>query len=68
MKHAERLIRLPEVKTLTGWSRSSIYAGIAAGTFPRPIKLGSRAVAWPETSIQEWIEARIRDSRTGKAA
>jgi prophage regulatory protein len=67
MKHTERLIRLPEVKTLTGWSRSSIYAGIAAGTFPRPIKLGSRAVAWPLSSIQDFIADRIRAAR-GEAA
>jgi len=33
-------------------SKSSWYAGIAAGRFPQPVKLGKRAVAWRATDIQ----------------
>ena len=60
-----RLIRLEEVKRRTGFQKSSIYNGIAGGTFPRPVPLGARAVAWVEDEIQEWIDARIseRDKR-----
>jgi len=34
------------------------------GTFPKPIKLGARAVGWLESEIEEWLQARIekRDS------
>lgn len=56
-----RLIRLGEVKHRTGYGKSSIYNGIAEGTFPRPVPLGPRAVAWVEDEVQEWIDARIRD-------
>jgi prophage regulatory protein len=56
-----RLIRLPEVERLIGLKKSSIYAGVAAGTFPPPIKLGVRAIAWPEKSVHEWIAARIKE-------
>jgi predicted DNA-binding transcriptional regulator AlpA len=35
------------------------YDDIKNGTFPRPISLGPRAVGWPETSINAWIEGRI---------
>lgn len=53
------LLRLPQVKSRTGLSRSEIYRRIAAGTFPAPIKLGERASAWPEHEVTAWIEARI---------
>jgi len=54
-----RLLRLPEVKNRTGLSKSSIYARMAQGTFPRQIVLGSRIVAWSETAINSWIEDQI---------
>ncbi|MCD8523086.1 MAG: AlpA family transcriptional regulator [Saccharospirillaceae bacterium] len=55
----ERLLRRPEVEKLTGRGRSAIYAGIGAGTFPAPVKIGPRAVAWPESAITQWIADRI---------
>jgi prophage regulatory protein len=59
MKNA-RLLRLPDVKSVTGLSKSTIYARIANGTFPRQISLGPRLVAWVESDIQKWIEGCIR--------
>ena len=53
-----RLIRLPEVRGLTGLSQSSIYASIAEGTFPAQIPLGGRAVGWYEDDVDNWIEQR----------
>lgn len=50
-----RLIRLPEVKARVGLSRSSIYLRIAEGTFPAPVRLGEKSVAWLETDIDAWI-------------
>ena len=54
------MLKLPEVIRRTGRGRSGIYSDMAAGTFPAPVKLGVRAVAWAEHEIEEWIEARIR--------
>ncbi|WP_336389922.1 helix-turn-helix transcriptional regulator [Paracoccus saliphilus] len=51
-------LRLPAVMEVTGLARSTIYAQIAEGKFPAPVKLGSRAVAWPETAIIEWLNSR----------
>lgn len=59
----ENILRLPTVKARTGLSRSSIYQGIADGTFPRPIKLGLRSVGWLEDEIDEWIRQRVEASR-----
>jgi prophage regulatory protein len=40
------LARLPVVLRVTGLGRSTIYRWIAAGSFPAPVRLGTRAVAW----------------------
>lgn len=58
------LIRLPEVKRISGLSRSSIYARCRDGRFPSAIDLGGRAVAWIEQEVRDWVEQRIRDSRS----
>lgn len=52
-----KLIRLPEVKSLTGMARSTIYERMKEGSFPRPLKLSIRHVAWRERDILDWIEA-----------
>ncbi len=54
-----RLIRLPEVKARVGLSRSSIYLRIAESTFPAPVRLGAKSVAWEEASIDAWIQDRL---------
>ena len=54
----KRVIRLREVMRITGLSRSSIYAMMDAGEFPKQVRLGLRAVGWLESEIYEWIESR----------
>lgn len=56
---ANRIIRLPELKLMTGYSRSSIYSKISKGTFPKPIILGG-SVGWLETDVLGWIEERAK--------
>lgn len=43
-----------------GMHPSTIYAEIAAGRFPAPVKLG-RSSRWPESEVDAWIEARKRE-------
>ena len=59
------ILRLTQVKALTGRSRSSIYADIKAGRFVAPINIGPRAVGWLAHEVDEWIAARIAESRGG---
>ena len=54
----EKLNRLPEVMRRTAMSRSSIYLAMKEGTFPKPVKLGRRSVAWRESCLQRWIDER----------
>lgn len=60
---SEKLLRLAEVQRRVPYSRSSIYLKISRGEFPAPIDLGARAVAWLESDIDKWIEARIAKGR-----
>ncbi|WP_417438942.1 helix-turn-helix transcriptional regulator [Idiomarina sp.] len=59
-----RLIRLPQVKDMTGLGRSSVYKLMSEGKFPKAVTLIGRASAWVESEVVEWIEDRIteRDS------
>ena len=58
---SNKILRLPIVKDRTGLSRSSIYARIAEGTFPKQINLGTRTVGWLEADIQNWIDKKVQD-------
>ena len=63
----QHILRLPTVKTVTGLSRSTIYLRMSEGTFPEKISLGSRAVGWLETEVQDWLDERISVSRKENA-
>ncbi len=56
---ANAILRLPAARSLAGLSRSTIYARIAGGTWPRPVRLGPRAVGWPASEIDALIRATI---------
>jgi prophage regulatory protein len=60
----DRFIRMPEVRAITGRSKTQIYDDL---TFPRPIKLSKRESAWIEREVREWMQARVNAAR-GKAA
>ena len=53
------ILRLPAVKARTGLSRSTIYSDISQGLFPHPVKIGARAVGWPEDEVKALNAARI---------
>ena len=55
----QRLLRLPDVIRLTGLARSSIYDATRASTFPKPVPLCGRNVAWVSTEVAQWIADRI---------
>ncbi|WP_167392105.1 helix-turn-helix transcriptional regulator [Mesorhizobium sophorae] len=49
-------LRRPDVQRLTGLSTSSMYEVMKAGTFPKPIRIGPKAVAWDADEVAEWQE------------
>ena len=66
MNDTDRLLRREEVEAQTGLSRSAIYRLMRAGKFPEPIKIGQRAVRWPQSELNEFLASRPR--ATGEAA
>jgi prophage regulatory protein len=56
--HPTKILRRPAVEATTGLSRSTIYQHMQAGTFPKPIRLGAKAVGWLESEVVAWIMAR----------
>jgi prophage regulatory protein len=60
--HAQKVPRLfaclPVVLSVTGLGRSTVYRMVADGSFPRPIRLGRRAIAWRWTDLDEWSRQR----------
>ena len=73
-KTKHRFIRLNEVMSRTGYGRTSIYRKMEDGSFPKCLKLGgppkdpnefdSRAIAWIEEEVDQWIESKIEDRDT----
>ena len=66
-----RLIRLKEVMSICGMSRSSVYLAIKKGQFPSPVKLSTRSIAWLKSEVIAWAESRVKATRgraVGKAA
>jgi len=53
------ILRLPDIKTSTGLSRSTIYLRITQGVFTKPVNLGGRAVGWPAIEVAALNAARI---------
>jgi prophage regulatory protein len=60
---APKILRIASVMQKTGLARSTIYAGVRAGTFPKPIKLGDRASGWPEDIVDGWVFEKMGSNR-----
>ena len=52
-----------QVETRTGLSRSTIYQYVKDGAFPKPVRLGLRAVGWLESDVSAWIATRVKIAR-----
>ncbi len=63
-----QILRKPAVSAVTGLSISSLDRMVAAGQFPRPIRLSQRTVGWPAGDVQAWIADRAAQRDTARAA
>jgi len=57
---SKQIYRRPDVENLIGLSRSTLYAMMAEGSFPKPVKLGKRAVGWRASDVHAWLESRLK--------
>lgn len=61
--HLRKFLRLRAVKDATGLPTSTLYEMMDRDKFPRPIKLGARAVGWDAADIAKWQEERLAASK-----
>lgn len=61
-----RMLRLRGVEECVGFSRSALYRAMEDDGFPRPVRIGRRAVAWVESEVQAWLDAKLA-AREGRA-
>lgn len=52
-----RFLRLAQVLELFPVSKSTWWAGVKSGRFPKPVKIGPRTTAWKYEDIHALIEA-----------
>ena len=53
-----RLLTRTEVQARVSLSRTTLYRLMDAGEFPIPVRVGQRAVRWPESAIDDWEDSR----------
>lgn len=68
LQQALAILRRKQVEARTGLSRSTIYARVGNGTFPKPVNIGPRAVGWVESEITDWLNTQVEQSRNKRAA
>jgi len=61
-----RFIKLAKVKDYTSLSTSEIYRRIAAGTFPKQVKLGPKSSCFVEAEVLAWCDEMA--AQRGEAA
>jgi prophage regulatory protein len=61
------ILRLPDVKTATGWSSRTIYRKVKDNKFPSPKRLGPNSIGWRASVITAWQES-LPDAHTKAAA
>jgi prophage regulatory protein len=54
----DKILRRKDVEAHIGLSRSTIYQAMSEGNFPKPIRIGRRAVGWPLSVIEDWLASR----------
>ncbi len=63
MNEVQKFLRLPAVIEVTGRSRSTILRGAKDGSFPSPVHIGPRAIAWISAEVAEWQKKCIDASK-----
>ena len=51
-----QILRTPQVLALLGIGRTTLWRWTGKGTFPKPVRLGPRAVGWRRVDLQQWLD------------
>lgn len=55
----DQILKRPRVQELTSLPVSTLYAWVAQGRFPAPVRLGERSVGWRLSDVQGWLDSRV---------
>lgn len=59
------LLTRRQVEARFGIAKTTIYRLMRSGAFPEPVRIGARAVRWPEHEITSWLASRPRSHGDG---
>ncbi|EHN7887064.1 AlpA family phage regulatory protein [Salmonella enterica] len=62
----QTLISAREVLKRVQRSKAWLYKQLSKNAFPRPVKIGTRAISFIESEVDHWIKEQISASRSGK--
>jgi prophage regulatory protein len=63
MQKTVNMLRLNLVRKKVGLCTSSIYQMMSEGRFPNSRKIGTRAVGWIESEVDDWLRSRSSSPR-----
>jgi prophage regulatory protein len=59
-----RVLRRKQLETRLGVGRSTIYDLLRHdSSFPRPVRIGRRAIGWVSSEIESWLAQRMAERR-----
>jgi len=63
IKPAPKFLRMKHLVEVTGLSRAYIYRLAQEGRFPKSFEIvkGSKAIAWLESEVVDWMEERLKE-------
>ena len=53
----QELLKLKDVLRIIPISKATLYNGIKEGRYPKPVKIGVKAVAWRKQDIDEYLRS-----------
>jgi len=53
----ETLLRKPQVLAAIGMKSTWLHEAVRRGDFPKPVRLGARAVGWRKSEIESWLNS-----------
>jgi prophage regulatory protein len=56
---AERFLSMRQVLEMVNLCRTTLYERMSAGTFPQSVPLGPKRIAFVESQVDAWMQARI---------
>jgi prophage regulatory protein len=54
----KRLYRVTELSNMLSIGKSTIWAWVKEGRFPKPIQISSRMTVWTEDDLQCWLNEK----------